>query len=36
MTLAVRPLHLGLFLLVTLIWGVNFAVVKTGIAESSG
>lgn len=33
MTLSVRPLHLGLFLLIMLVWGVNFAVVKNGIEE---
>lgn len=33
MNLSVRPLHLGLFLLITLVWGVNFAVVKSGIED---
>lgn len=33
MTLAVRPLHLLLFLFVMLIWGLNFAVAKLGLAQ---
>ncbi|MEX0921908.1 MAG: EamA family transporter [Rhodovibrionaceae bacterium] len=33
MSLAVKPLHLCLFLLIVLVWGVNFAVVKIGLAE---
>ncbi len=33
MTLAVKPLHLCLFLLVILVWGVNFAVVKIGLKD---
>lgn len=28
-----RPVDLGLALLVVLVWGVNFAVIKTGVAE---
>lgn len=33
MSLAVKPLHLCLFLLIVLVWGVNFAVVKIGLAD---
>jgi O-acetylserine/cysteine efflux transporter len=33
MNLSVRPLHLGLFLLIILVWGINFAVVKTGVDQ---
>lgn len=33
MTLAVRPLHICLFLLIVLVWGINFAVVKIGIED---
>ena len=31
MTLAVRPLHLFLFVFVMLIWGLNLAVANPGI-----
>jgi len=33
MTLAVRPLHLFLFVFVMLIWGLNLAVAKLGLAQ---
>jgi len=33
MTLAIRPLHLLLFVAVAAIWGVNFAVVKIGVLQ---
>ena len=28
-----RPADLGIALVVVLVWGVNFAVIKTGVAE---
>lgn len=33
MNLAIRPLHLLLFVAVAVIWGLNFAVVKIGVAQ---